>query len=145
MSLAEVIRPRQPEILANTPVILAVFPVPDHPGRCVALMEDEFWHTREHARAFRYGVVCMAGEVETSYSGTDSLRDAQALAWHLSEPMPTFTEDAPERRAVRLVSAHLRDVVTATQESLDAERQGVGRARRLARCSEAEGDGPARW
>jgi len=95
MSLAEVIRPRHPEIRANTPVILSVHAIPDHPGRCVAIISDEFWHTREHGRNYPYCVVEMDGERELSYAGTDSLLDARALAWHLSEPMPTFTEDAP--------------------------------------------------
>lgn len=81
-----ILEPERP--VANTPVVLSVTPVAGKPGQVVALMEDEFWATREHARAFRFAVVQYDGETETGYDGTFSLGDAKALVWHLTTPLP---------------------------------------------------------
>lgn len=86
-----ILEPARP--LANTPVVLSVTPVAGKPGKCVALMEDEFWGDREPSRAYRYAVVQYDGETETGYDGTFSLLDAQVLVRHLTTPLPAVASE----------------------------------------------------
>lgn len=70
--------------------VVAEFAVKNDPTQAVAITEAEDCGYRYTVRHFKAGV-------EVATLGFDSLGDAKAMAWHLSEPMPV----EPEVKAVR--------------------------------------------
>lgn len=69
--------------------VIAEYPVKNDASQAVAITEAEDCGYRFTVRNFKDGV-------EVATLGFDSLGDAKAMAWHLSEPMPVEVEVEPK-------------------------------------------------